>query len=33
MKNNKIGDLIGDIHCQEDTFGLINPKNYLNFIV
>ncbi len=30
---NKIGDLIGDIHCQEDTFGLINPKNYLNFIV
>ena len=30
---NRIGDLIGDIHCQEDTFGLINPKNYLNFIL
>ncbi len=30
---NKIGDLIGDIHCQEDTFGLINPKNYLSFII
>ena len=29
---NKIGDLIGDIHSQEDTFGLINPKNYLSFL-
>ena len=28
----RIGELIGDIHSQEDTFGLINPKNYLNFI-
>lgn len=29
---SKIGDLIGDIHSQIDTFGLINPKNYLSFI-
>ena len=29
---SKIGDLIGDVHSQEDTFGLINPKNYLSFI-
>ena len=27
-----ISEYIGDIHCQEDTIGLINPKNYLRFL-
>lgn len=25
-------ELIGDIHTQNDTIGLINPKNYLKFL-
>ena len=29
---SKIGDLICDIHSQEDNFGLVNPKNYLSFL-
>lgn len=29
---SKIGDLICDIHSQEDNFGLVNPKNYLSFV-
>ena len=28
----EISEFIGDIHCQEDTIGLINPKNYLRFL-
>ena len=28
----EISEYIGDIHCQEDTIGLINPKNYLRFL-
>ena len=28
----EIADNIGDIHSQIDTFGLINPKNYLKFL-
>lgn len=27
-----ISEYLGDIHSQNDTFGLINPKNYLRFI-
>lgn len=27
-----ISSYIGDIHSQFDTFGLINPKNYLSFL-
>lgn len=27
-----ISSYIGDIHSQLDTFGLINPKNYLSFL-
>lgn len=32
MQLSEIADNIGDIHSQLDTFGLINPKNYLNFL-
>lgn len=28
----QISEYIGDIHSQLETFGLINPKNYLSFI-
>ena len=28
----EISEFIGDIHSQEDTIGLINPKNYLRFL-
>jgi len=28
----QISEFIGDIHSQMETFGLINPKNYLSFI-
>ena len=28
----QISEFIGDIHSQEDTIGLINPKNYLRFL-
>ena len=28
----QISEYIGDIHSQEDTIGLINPKNYLRFL-
>lgn len=28
----EISEYIGDIHSQNDTLGLINPKNYLNFL-
>ncbi len=28
----EVSELIGDIHSQMDSFGLINPKNYLNFL-
>ncbi len=28
----EISSYIGDIHSQLETFGLINPKNYLKFI-
>ena len=27
-----LGELIGDIHSQNDTLGLVNPKNYLHFL-
>ena len=27
-----ICDYVGDIHSQNDSLGLINPKNYLSFI-
>lgn len=29
---SEIVDNIGDIHSQLDTFGLINPKNYISFL-
>ena len=29
---SEVSDQIGDIHSQIDTFGLINPKNYLQFL-
>ena len=29
---NEIGEYIGDIHSQNDSLGLINPKNYLSFL-
>jgi len=29
---NELSAYIGDIHSQNDSFGLINDKNYLNFI-
>lgn len=28
----QISEYIGDIHSQLETFGLINPKNYLSFL-
>lgn len=28
----QISEYIGDIHSQMETFGLINPKNYLSFL-
>jgi len=28
----QISEFIGDIHSQLETFGLINPKNYLSFL-
>ena len=28
----EIGDFVGDIHSQNDSIGLINPKNYLSFL-
>ena len=28
----RFGELLGDIHSQNDSLGLINPKNYLMFI-
>ena len=28
----QISEFIGDIHSQEDTIGLINPKNYLRLL-
>ncbi len=27
-----LGELVGDIHSQNDTLGLVNPKNYLHFL-
>lgn len=31
-KLSEIAEYFGDIHQQNDTIGLINPKNYLDFI-
>ena len=28
----QISEFIGDIHSQMETFGLVNPKNYLSFL-
>ncbi len=28
----QVSEFIGDIHSQLETFGLINPKNYLSFL-
>ncbi|MFA6627864.1 MAG: AAA family ATPase, partial [Bacilli bacterium] len=28
----ELGELIGDIHSQIDTLGLVHPKNYLRFL-
>lgn len=28
----EIGDFVGDIHSQNDSIGLFNPKNYLSFL-
>lgn len=28
----RVSEYIGDIHSQLETFGLINPKNYLSFL-
>ena len=28
----QVSEFIGDIHSQEDTIGLINPKNYLSLL-
>ena len=27
-----IGELVGDIHSQNDSIGLFNPKNYISFL-
>ena len=29
---SELGELLGDIHSQNDTLGLVNPKNYLSFL-
>lgn len=28
----EIGELVGDIHSQNDSIGLFNPKNYISFL-
>ncbi len=28
----ELGEMLGDIHSQNDTLGLVNPKNYLHFL-